>query len=152
MSENFLKKIREERSFGQTELAVKAGVSKQLIWGFENGKNGVSGTVLRKLAEILKVNPSYIMTGKMAGESFDQKEKQRLFEALKITHEFYKDLDFDHETLSKIATEVYGFMTDFDKLKQEIGGGDFNKSLNDKIAAGLAAKCFLNFKDKQSAE
>jgi hypothetical protein len=68
---------------------------------------------------------------------------------MKITHEFYKDYDFDHETMSKIATEMYSFMSDFDKLKAEISGKNFNKSLNDKIAAGLAARCFLNFKDKK---
>jgi len=146
MTENFLRQIREEKSFGQTELARKAGVSKQLIWGFENGKNGISNEVLKKLATALKVNPSYIMTGKMEAESFDAKDKQRMFEAIKITHEFYKDYGFDQDTLSKIATEMYGFMVDFDRLKVAMENKNFNKSLNDKIAAGLAAKCFLSSK------
>jgi transcriptional regulator with XRE-family HTH domain len=148
MSENFLRKIREEKSFGQSELARKAGVSKQLISGFEKGRNGLSAEVLRKIADVLKVNPTYIITGKKSGESFNDAEKNRMMEALKITHEFYKDYDFDHETMSRIATEMFGFMSDFEKLKAEIGGKNFSKSLNEKIAAGLAAKCFLSFKGK----
>ena len=149
MSENFLKQIRTEKSFGQSELARKAGVSKQLIWGFENGRNGLSAEVLRKIAEVLKVNASHIISSKKDGGVFDEKEKKRMLEAMKITHEFYKDYHFDHETMSKIATEMYGYMSDFDTLKADIGNKNFNKSLNDKIAAGLAAKCFLNFKHKK---
>jgi transcriptional regulator with XRE-family HTH domain len=149
MSANFLKKIRKEKSFGQAELARKAGVSKQLIWGFENGKNGISNEVLRKLAEVLKVSPSHIISGQANGETFNEKDKNRMLEAMKITHEFYKSYGFDYEMMSKIAAEMYGFMTDFEKLKAEIGSKTFDKSLNDKIAAGLAAKCFLSFKNKK---
>jgi transcriptional regulator with XRE-family HTH domain len=149
MSQNFLKQIREEKSFGQAELARKAGVSKQLIWGFENGKNGVSSEVLRKLAEVLKVTPNYITKGSDVGSPLTEEEKKRMFEAMKITHEYYKDYGFDYEMMSKIATEMYGFMSDFEKLKEQIGSNSFDKSLNEKIASGLAAKCFLSFKDSE---
>jgi len=149
MSQNYLKQIRQEKSVGQAELAGMAGVSKQLIWGFENGRNGVSYEVLRKLAEALKVTPSYITTGSEFEESLSEDDKRRMFEAMKISHEYYKDYGFDFEMMSKISAEMYNFMTNFEKLKEQIGSnGIFDKSLNDKIAAGLAAKCFLSFKDK----
>ena len=47
---NFLKKIREDKKIGQSELALRIGVSKQLLSGFENGRSGVSNEVLKKLA------------------------------------------------------------------------------------------------------
>jgi len=42
---NFLKKIREDKKIGQTELATRIGVTKQLLSGFENGRSGISNEV-----------------------------------------------------------------------------------------------------------
>ena len=61
---NFLKKIREDKKIGQSELAVKIGVSKQLLSGFENGRSGISNEVLQKLADVLEVSSDAILTGK----------------------------------------------------------------------------------------
>ena len=61
---NFLKKIREDKKIGQSELALRIGVSKQLLSGFENGRSGVSNEVLKKLAEALDVSPDAILIGK----------------------------------------------------------------------------------------
>ena len=44
---NFLKKIRENKKIGQSELASKLGGRKQLLWGFENGRRGFSNKVLK---------------------------------------------------------------------------------------------------------
>ena len=148
MSENFLKTLRKNQNIGQTELAQLAGVSKQLIWGFENGRNGVSPQVLRKLAEVLRVSPSQILSGKEDEKKFNENDKELLLKAMSSAHEFYKDYDFDHETMAKITAELYSFMSDHDALKEEMGSELLDKSLNDKIASGLAARCFLNSKNK----
>ncbi len=72
---NFLKKIREDKKIGQTELANRIGVTKQLLSGFENGRSGISNEVLIKLAEELQVSPDAILTGK-SYKPLDQKNRQ----------------------------------------------------------------------------
>jgi len=146
MSQNFLKTLRKSQNIGQTELAELAGVSKQLIWGFENGRNGVSPQVLRKLAAVLQITPNQILSGKEEDKKFNQDDKELLLKAMSTANEFYKDYDFDQETMAKITAELYSFMSDHRNLKEEIGSKIFDKSLNDKIASGLAARCFLNSK------
>lgn len=146
MSQNFLKTLRKDQNIGQTELAQLTGVSKQLIWGFENGRNGVSPQVLRKLAGVLNVTPNQILSGKQEEKKFNDKDKELLLKAMNTAHEFYKDYDFDQETMAKITAELYSFMSDHTNLKEELGSQNFDKSLNDKIASGLAARCFLNTK------
>ncbi len=148
MSENFLKKAREEKMFTQASLARKAGLSKQLIWGFENGRSGVSNSVLVKISEALGVTPSYIMTGQFNGEYFDEKGKKRMMEAIKIARDFYKDYDFDEKTILRVAADVYALMVDFERSMKKINKNDFKKSLNDKIIAGMAAKCFADSRSK----
>ncbi len=141
MPENFLKKIRTEKKISQSDLAKEIGVSKQLLSGFEQGRSGVSNEVLGKLGKALKVSPEYIMTGK-SKQVFDEEGKEKLAQAMNNVFSIYGD-DFDKETIVKIATEVYGFMLDFEDLKQDSEKKDFRKILESKIIEGLAAKCFL---------
>ncbi len=141
---NFLKKIREEKRISQSNLARKIGVSKQLLCGFENGRSGISNEVLAKLALALEVPKDAIITGKY-DKSYDLKGKQQLAEALKLTFDFYGD-EFDKDTIIKISTELYGLIVDFDGIKDEANKINFKKSLEDKIALGLASKCFLQTK------
>jgi len=144
MMQNFLKKIREDRKIGQSELAEKIGVSKQLLSGFENGRSGISNEVLKKLAEVLDVNPDAILTGK-SNKPFDENSRNQLSQAMSLTFKLYGD-KFDKETIVKIATELYGLIVDFDSLTKDFDRKKFKKSLEDKIAIGLAAKCFINYK------
>lgn len=141
MPKNFLKTIRTEKKISQSDLAKKIGVSKQLLSGFEQGRSGVSNEVLNKLGKELKVTPEYIITGK-SKQAFDEKGKEKLAQAMNNVFSIYGD-DFDKETIVKIATEVYGFMLDFDDLKEKSEKEDFKRSLENKIIEGLAAKCFL---------
>lgn len=146
MSQNYLKKLRKKHNIGQTELAQLAGVSKQLIWGFENGKNGVSPQVLRKLAEILKVSPKEITEG-VEEKKFNDSDKEILTNAINSVNDYYKDYSFDQDMMTKITTELYGFMSEYNATPiEEADHSDIDKSLNEKIASGLAAKCFLNIK------
>jgi len=142
--ENFLKKIRQDRKIAQSDLAQRVGVSKQLINGFENKRNGISNEVLRKIAEILEVSPDAILSGK-SSNPFDDQGRKQLSEAMNLTFKHYGE-EFDKETIVKIATELYGLMIDFDRLKSDSDKKKFKRSLADKIALGLASKTFLNEK------
>jgi len=141
---NFLKKIREDKKIGQSELATKIGVSKQLLSGFENGRSGVSNEVLKKLSEALDVSPDAILLGK-SNKPFDDVGRRQLSEAMNMTFKFYGD-EFDKDTIIKISTELYGIIVDFDDLKNDSERDKFKKSLEEKIAIGLASKCFLKLK------
>ena len=141
---NFLKKIREDKKIGQSELAKKIGVSKQLLSGFENGRSGVSNEVLKKLAEALDVSPDAILIGKST-KPFDENGRKQLSEAMNMTFKFYGD-EFDKDTIIQISTELYSIIVDFDELKNDADREKFRKSLEEKIAVGLASKCFLKIK------
>jgi transcriptional regulator with XRE-family HTH domain len=138
---NFLKKIREDKKIGQTELANRIGVTKQLLSGFENGRSGISNEVLIKLAEELQVSPDAILTGK-SYKPLDQKNRQHLSEAMSMTFKNYGD-EFDKDTIIKISTELYTLIVDFHELNNESDKQNFIKLLEEKIAVGLAAKCLL---------
>ena len=141
---NYLKKIREDKKIGQAELAQKIGVTKQLLSGFENNRSGISNEVLKKLADVLGVNTDAILSGK-SNRPFDDKSRKQLGEAMNLTFKYYGD-DFDKETIIKIATELYGLIVDFEFLKGDLEKRKFKNSLEEKIAVGHAAKCFLNLK------
>ena len=138
---NFLKKIREDKKIGQSELAVKIGVSKQLLSGFENGRSGISNEVLQKLADVLEVSSDAILTGKSI-KPFSEIGRKQLSEAMNMTFKFYGD-EFDRDTIIKISTELYSIIVDFDELKNDADREKFKKSLEEKIAIGLASNCFL---------
>jgi len=141
---NFLRKIREDKKVGQSELAKKIGVSKQLLSGFEKGRSGVSNEVLKKLAEVLEVSPDAILTGK-SYKPFDDRGRKQLQEAMNMTFKYYGD-EFDKDTIIKISTELYGLIVDFDDLKNEDERQNFKNLMQDKIILGLASKCFLQYK------
>ena len=139
---NFLKKIREDKKIGQSELAVKIGVSKQLLSGFENGRSGVSNEVLQKLADALEVSSDAILTGKSI-KPFSEIGRKQLSEAMNMTFKFYGD-EFDRDTIIRVSTELYSIIVDFDELKNDADREKFKKSLEEKISIGLASNCFLN--------
>ena len=141
MAQNFLKQIREAKNIGQSELAQKVGVSKQLLSGFEKGRSGISNEVLQKLSQELGVSGDTILSGK-SSNPFDEKGRKKLAEAMNMVFEFYGN-EFDKETIVRIATEVYGLMIDFDALNTKSAKIEFRKLLEEKIAVGLAAKCLL---------
>lgn len=141
---NFLRKIREDKKIGQSELARKIGVSKQLLSGFEKGRSGISNEVLKKLADVLDVSPDAILTGR-SYKPFDDVGRKQLQEAMNMTFKYYGD-QFDKDTIIKISTELYGLIVDFDNLNNDEGRNNFKKLIEDKIILGLASKCFAQYK------
>lgn len=142
MRKNFLKEVRETRNISQSELAQKAGVSKQLISGFENNRNGVSQKVLKNLAEALNVKTADILYGSDSNNSFNELQSKKLREAMDMVFKEYGDV-FDREIIVKISTDLYSMIIEYEeasssrkKILLEI--------IEDKIIAGFAAKCFVN--------
>ena len=125
-------------------MASRIGVSKQLLSGFENGRSGISNEVLKKLAEALDVSSDAILIGKST-KPFDDLGRKQLSEAMRMTFKFYGD-EFDKDTIIKISTELYSIIVDFDELKNDADREEFKKTLEEKIAIGLASKCFLKLK------
>jgi len=115
-----------------------------LLSGFENGRSGVSNEVLKKLSEALDVSPDAILLGKST-KPFDDVGRRQLSEAMNMTFKFYGD-EFDKDTIIKISTELYSIIVDFDELKNDAERDKYKKSLEEKIAVGLASKCFLKLK------
>jgi len=141
MSNNFLKQARQEQKMGQSQLAKKAGISRQMIWGYENGKYEISADILKKLSSALNVDSSYINNGKTSNiinSTITAVDQDKMMDAIRTTNEFYKNYNFDQETLLKIAIEIYNLTAQFNEIDQK----NFDKLLNDKIILGLAAKCF----------
>jgi transcriptional regulator with XRE-family HTH domain len=56
-----LKRLREERVFFQRELARLAGLTHQTVWRFENGSTNAHPRTIRKIAEVLGVEPKKLV-------------------------------------------------------------------------------------------
>jgi len=147
IKENFLAEILEKRGMKLTELAKRAGISKQSLTGFTKKRHGVSDEVLIKLANILEVRPEEIIPGKSADST--EEGRKYLLRAIKITDQYYADQGFDEALLVDIATELYNFLILFDRQENKNNLTDLKKDLNKKLSQGLAAKCFLDFIDKK---
>ena len=52
-----LKRLREDRVLSQRELARMAGLTHVTIWRLENGFTEAHAQTIRKLAEVLEVEP-----------------------------------------------------------------------------------------------
>ena len=52
-----LKRLREEQVLSQRELARLAGLTHQTVWRFENGSTNAHPRSIRKIAEVLGVEP-----------------------------------------------------------------------------------------------
>ncbi len=55
-----LKRLRKERFLSHRDLAAKAGLSAATIVNMEQNKGGARASTVRKLAEALDVEPSYL--------------------------------------------------------------------------------------------
>ncbi len=56
-----LQRLREERVLSQRELARMAGLSHQTVWRFENGWTNAHPQTIRKIAEVLGVEPKELV-------------------------------------------------------------------------------------------
>jgi transcriptional regulator with XRE-family HTH domain len=143
MKKNFLKEIREEKGIKASELARLAGVSRQNIYGYEKGV-GISNEILIKLADILGVSANQILTGKESRQESEIKS-ECLAQAMEMAYKAYEDDNFDRLMMIKIASEIYNLMIAHKKIKDPEDKKNFSKILQDKMAIGLAAKCFADY-------
>jgi DNA-binding XRE family transcriptional regulator len=53
-----IRRVREQRGYDQAELARLVGISPSALWKVENEDRTPRGPTLRKLAEVLSVDPA----------------------------------------------------------------------------------------------
>lgn len=58
-----VRKIREEKSLSQEELAAEADIDRTYIGGVERGERNLSLKNILKIARALKVHPGTLFTG-----------------------------------------------------------------------------------------
>jgi transcriptional regulator with XRE-family HTH domain len=58
-----LRELRRQRVLSMRELEDRSGVSYNTIWRLENGLTGAHPRTLRRLAEVLGVDPSELVEG-----------------------------------------------------------------------------------------
>ena len=56
-----LQRLREDRVLSQRELASLAGLTQQTVWRFENGSTNAHPRTIRKIAEVLGVEPKELV-------------------------------------------------------------------------------------------
>jgi transcriptional regulator with XRE-family HTH domain len=63
-----MQRLREEKVLSQRELARMAGLTHQTVWRFENGWTNALPRTIRKIAEVLRVEPKELVKrGDQAG-------------------------------------------------------------------------------------
>ena len=58
-----MKALRQERVLSQRELAHMAGLTQMTVWRLENGHRDARPGTIRKLAQVLGVEPKELMKG-----------------------------------------------------------------------------------------
>ncbi len=58
-----LRDLRRQKVLSMRELEERSGVSYNTIWRLENGLTGAHPRTLRRLAEVLNVDPSELVKG-----------------------------------------------------------------------------------------
>jgi transcriptional regulator with XRE-family HTH domain len=56
-----LRRVRERLALSQAELAERSGLSRTTIVSLESGRGGAQYSTMRKLAEVLGVQPADLM-------------------------------------------------------------------------------------------
>jgi transcriptional regulator with XRE-family HTH domain len=146
IKENFLREIREKYGIQLAELAKRVGVTRASLNGFEKKRHSISDEVLLKIANILNVRPEEIIPGKSIKNT--EAGQKYLFKAIKMTDKYYAKQNFSEDFMIDIATELYNFLVDFDEKQNKNKIIVMKKDLKNLLCKGLAAKCFLDFLDK----
>lgn len=116
----FLRDMREQQGLGQGELAKAVGISQQALSAYESGKSTLSYDTLRKMAELLHINDSYMKEEK--GNPFSSKKliKMVLGEGL----------------LSKVDFSIIHFIADANQKVDLLFLSPLIFKIVDKIARG----------------
>ncbi len=145
--EHFLAEIVEKYGMKVTELAKRAHISKQSLTGFLKNRHGISDEKLIKVANVLGVRPEDIIPGRYANNSVEG--QKYLIKSIKMTDKYYNDKGFGENQMIDIATELYNFLITVDRVNDKQSLDELKKDMNKKLNQGLAAKCLLDFLDKQ---
>ena len=58
-----LRELRRQKVLSMRELEEMSGVSYNTIWRIENGRTGAQPRTIRKIAEVLGVEPAELLKG-----------------------------------------------------------------------------------------
>ncbi len=98
-----LKELRLKHGFSQEQLGELIGVSKVAICGYENGTKSPKMPRLIKLAEILDVEPKYLLGIEVNIIDEDYKLDNKIISEIKNDKRLYHLLKTDFEnTMKKI--------------------------------------------------
>lgn len=140
-----IRMLRDGNELTLDELAAKIGVSRQMVWNWENHVNEPGGKNLSKLAGLFKVstnflknNTAQIDTGTLALIKINRTEEdnKRIEEgSVFIPDEFYKDIKLlrderdelknklllQHEKYQSLNEKYEALKTEFDEYKAKKG-------------------------------
>lgn len=101
-----LRKFRKELGFTQVEFANKLGIKQGSYSDIERGKTGMSSSIVRKLINTFRLNPTWLYEG--IGESTLEAEAKKqgtplrtLEDVKKALHE-YRESEDDEQNLVQI--------------------------------------------------
>lgn len=106
---NRIKRLREERSWTQEDLANRSGLALPTIRAIETGqRKGNRDDTLERLAEALEVNPSYLKYGEAETASGYSISVPALYSPAerKLVEEFLNFLDFRRSNLEQPENRI----------------------------------------------
>ena len=109
-----LREAMSDMGITQQELADKTQIGKSSISHYVNGNNEPGNKSAYKLAEVLNVNPAWLMGLDVPKESMESLQSK-----MTKTRLDYLTTDESSE-LSKLETEFNSLKADYDKLKKAI--------------------------------
>ena len=140
MTENFLKKIRQEKNISAAKLSRKTGINPALISLFENGKGEISNSAVNKILKELDITKEYLFTHK------DPIDEAKIIKATRMVHEYYHQSGFDDEEIVAITRKLYEKIVKFEKEKgNKTNYSEIISKLEDDYFNGLAAEIYSKY-------
>ncbi len=142
MPKNFLKQIREDKGIDGATFAEKIGTSFAHLSRFENNKGNFSTKLIRRVTAELNVSREYLFTGE-EDHKIPKDQKEIMMQAARMTLMYYKDKNYDDDFGTKIATELYELILDYqNKSLEKSEKLDLIEQLETKY---LSIKCFVDY-------
>lgn len=103
-----LKKLIDSSAYSRTDIAAKAGITKQTLYKYENSiVTNIPSDKIEKLALILNTSPAYLM-GWEETETLEKTEKDKLYElidSLQLTDDQIKQVMIFIKTIKEIEAQ-----------------------------------------------
>jgi transcriptional regulator with XRE-family HTH domain len=101
-----MRELRKEKGWKQIDLAEKAGIDKNMISYYENGKYIPSADALMKIAEAFDVSIDYLLIENIQKKPLRQKIDLIDSEVVELLMNFNKLTDTEKESLKNIIESL----------------------------------------------